>query len=289
MNRILFFILLIIPLKSVTAAQSSSFDEATFYKQYAQVLNSYVSDEGLVNYAALKSDRGGLDSFLKSLSLFDSKALDSLSEAQQVAFWVNAYNAYTLKSIIDNYPIKSSFARGLVYPKNSIRQIPGVWKTTQHRVAGRLITLNDIEHEVLRKDYVQPGIHMALVCAALSCPKLRNEPFVGSKLPAQFRAQTKSFLSNGTKFKLDRASKVVHLSAIFEWFADDFVPQFDAANSELSSYSQKERSVLGFIIAHLGEEDAKYILQNKPRVRYLSYDWTLNEGSGDTCVLNCTK
>ena len=234
-----------------------------------------VDDRGLVDYGALKADRGGLDAFVESLAAMDKSEYDGWGEKERIAFWINAYNGLTLKAIIDHYPIKPSKTLSLIYPESSIRQIPGVWKKLTFDVMGEPLTLDHIEHQVLRKEFNEPRIHMALVCAAISCPSLRNEPFTGDRLDGQLDDQTRRFLAAPGKFRIDRDSAAVHLSAIFKWFGDDFVEAYGVEGRFLD-HSEKERAVLNFISRYLSEGDAAWLESKGPSIEHLKYDWTLN-------------
>jgi len=174
------------------------------YELYGKVLLQYVDANGFVNYEALNKDRENLDRFAASLANLSPQELENFDEAKKLAFWINAYNALTLKVILDHYPIKKqSLLKGAVYPNNSIRQIPGVWDKIYFPIAGAEFTLDQIEHEILRVEFKEPRIHMALVCAAAGCPFLRREPFVGERLDAQLTEQTQRFLSDTGKTYYD--------------------------------------------------------------------------------------
>ncbi|MHC4215019.1 MAG: DUF547 domain-containing protein, partial [Planctomycetota bacterium] len=171
---------------TVYPEQTKQPDESGFkYVDYARVLKKYVDANGMVNYKGLKKDRGRLDAYVGSIASLKRKSYDKWNDKDKIAFWLNAYNGFTLKSIIDNYPIKSSFWRSRVYPKNSIRQIKGVWTSLKFDVMGSKLSLKHIEHEILRKKFNEPRIHVAMVCAAMGCPPLRNEPYEGKKLDKQ--------------------------------------------------------------------------------------------------------
>lgn len=246
------------------------------YAEYAAVLAKYVNDRGMVKYSELKMHRAKLDAFVAMLGNLDPATYNALSENGKIAFWINAYNAFTLKAIIDHYPIHSSFLTSLRYPKNSIRQISGVWNGLKFTVMGKPMTLDHIEHQILRKKFHEPRIHMALVCAAMGCPPLRNKPYTGAKLEEQLENQARKFLVNPKKFRIDRANGEVYLSSIFKWFGDDFIPKYEPEKG-FRDKSKKERAVLHFIAGHLTEKDADYLRSGKYDVEYLDYDWTLNE------------
>jgi hypothetical protein len=140
---------------------------------YGEVLKLYVDDKGMVDYKSLKTDRAKLDHFSKTIEGISEQRYGLQSKNDKIAFWMNVYNAMTLKAIIDNYPIKSSALISLKFPKNSIRQISKVWKKKNISVLGKKLSLSDIENKILRKEFDEPRIHVALVCAAVGCPPLR--------------------------------------------------------------------------------------------------------------------
>jgi len=255
--------------------------ESFSYDDYTAVLSQYVDEDGMVDYEGLKKSRQQLDAFHKAIAQLDPEQFEAWPDNDKIAFWINVYNSLTLQAIIDHYPIQSSFGKSLRFPRNSIRQIGGVWTKLKFDVMGREMSLEDIEHETLRKQFNEPRIHMALVCAAMGCPPLRNEPYLARRLDEQFGDQTRRFLANPEKFRIDTAGRRVYLSPIFKWFGDDFVPTYGTARPFGSNdyYSNKERATLNYIHQHLDKDDARRLVHRKEpqRVRYLDYDWTLNE------------
>lgn len=245
-------------------------------RPYAAVLQTHVDDAGMVAYRALKADSAPLDEYLNLLAITPREHYDMWIVPDRIAFWINAYNAITLKAIIDHYPIQAGIGRSLLWPRNSIRQIPGVWDKLKWNVMGDSLTLNQIEHDILRKQFYEPRIHAALVCAARSCPPLRREPYSGTVLEAQLEDQMKRFLSNPTKFRIDRENDTVFLSAIFKWFGEDFVDRY-RTDTAFGGHSDVERAVLNAIAPHLQEADQDYLRTATFHVGYLDYDWTLNE------------
>ncbi len=246
------------------------------YTVYGELLKTYVDDAGMVNYRGLKDNRKALDEFILSMSRLNSKTYDEWAAAEKIAFWINAYNALTLKVIADHYPIKASFFKSFVYPSNSIRQIPGVWDKITFSVLGKDITLDGIEHEILRRQFDEPRIHMALVCAAMGCPPLRNEPYTGAKLDSQLDDQAARFLKNPDKFRIDRDNRKVYLSPIFEWFGQDFVKNY-GRGKEFPSFPEKDKAVLNFISRYVEPTDQEYLSKGGFSLEYLKYDWSLNE------------
>lgn len=263
-------------LAPASGADDKAKSETISYDGYATLLNEYVDDKGLVNYMGLKGNRALLDNFIDTLAKLDPKAYEGWNDNQKIAFWINAYNALTLKAIIDHYPIASSFFKSLVYPENSIRQIPGVWDELEFTVMGRKMTLDGIEHKTLRAKFDEPRIHMALVCAAMGCPKLRTEPYFGDRLDEQLSDQTKKFVSNPDKVRIDQTQKKVYLSSIFKWFGDDFIKKY-GEDSKFKGVSASERAVLNFIQPYLTTAQRRFIENNSLTIEYLDYDWSLNE------------
>lgn len=230
---------------------------------FDQVLKTYVSEEGLVNYLELQGDRTDLDAYNASIGILPSETFEQWSSDQQIAYLINAYNSLTLKSIIDEDPIKGS-----------IKDILGVWKVRRHPLMQRQLTLDGIEHEILRANYTEPRIHVALVCAALSCPPLRPEAYRGDKLDDQLDDQVKIFLGREEAFKIDQENKEVRLSAIFNWFGQDWIPQYGVESGFAGN--DKERAVLNFISGYLPTTDQVYLKDGDYNIIYADYDWSLN-------------
>jgi hypothetical protein len=250
-----------LPIASSTAQeQTAPLDR----RDYAQVLQTYVNDRGLVDYRKLQANRGQLDRYVKSLGQVPASTYANWSDPEKIAFLINAYNAFTLQSIIDQKPIKAS-----------IRDIPGVWKWRKFAIAGQNKTLDNIEHDILRKAFNEPRIHAALVCAAKSCPLLRREPYQGDHLDAQLDEQVQQFLASPHGLKIDRQAKKVYLSSIFDWFGEDWKPSYGAKSGFAGNENQ--RSVLNFVSQYLNPSDRTYLKQGNYTIGYLNYDWSLNQ------------
>ncbi|MGF1493681.1 MAG: DUF547 domain-containing protein [Microcoleaceae cyanobacterium] len=248
-----------VPVESATQVANQPFS----YDDYALVLSDHVDSEGQVDYDALKENRQPLDNFNQSLAVLSPDTFATWTDEEKIAFWVNIYNSLTLQAIIDNYPTES------------IRNIPGVWKRLQFNVMGQNMTLDQIEHEVIRKEFNEPRIHMAIVCASIGCPVLRQEPFVGEELDAQLDDQTEQFLALDRNFKIDKDNNRVEVSSIFKWFGQDFEPTYGVENKFAGN--DKEKAVLNFVSQYLDPENQAYLTAGDYRVGYLDYDWSLNE------------
>ncbi|MFM1842615.1 MAG: hypothetical protein RLZZ490_1351 [Cyanobacteriota bacterium] len=231
---------------------------------YAEVLITYVDDQGRVNYPQLQQNRQGLDRYLQAIANVPQASYEQFSAPEKIAFWINAYNAITLKSIIDQTPLKTS-----------IRDIPGVWKWRKHPVAGQSLTLDNIEHDILRQQFNEPRIHGALVCAAKSCPPLRQEPYDGDRLDAQLQDQTNRFLHHPQGFHLDQANKTVYLSSIFQWFGQDWQKSFQPQQGFQGN--DKEKAVLNFISNYLPPSQQTFLQNGEYQIQYFDYDWSLNQ------------
>ena len=251
------------PLSSESPTAIITSSDSFSYQDYAGVLKTYVNEEGLVNYKELQNNREQLKRFNQSIGALAPEVYRSWSDAEKLSFLINAYNSFTLQSIIDQKPLKTS-----------IRKIPGVWKRRQFAIAGDLKTLDNIEHDIIRQEFNEPRIHAALVCAAVSCPPLRNEPYLPEKLEAQLEDQVTKWLTSPQGLIIDRQQNRVELSAIFNWYGKDWITDYD---SDRFTENQKERAVLNFISQYLEPQDRQYLEQGNYKVRYLSYNWSLNE------------
>ncbi len=268
MIRILTFAL---ALTLPTLAVAADFDQT--HGLFGQILKTHVQD-GLVDYAALKADRGRLDTYVAALGAVSQESFASWGRDDRFAFWINAYNAFTLKVIIDNYPIEGSWFS--LYPRNSIRQISGVWDKIKFTAVGRKITLNDIEHQVLRKEFKDPRLHGAINCASASCPELRNEPYLADRLNEQLDDAARRFARDTFRNRVDVESKTLHASEIFKWFYKDFLSAY-APDGSFAGLSGKEAAAGSFMARFADEGSASAIKAGGFDVEWLSYDWELND------------
>jgi hypothetical protein len=244
--KVSFLMACIIAAGLIRSASSTAATPSFDYSGYAVVLKTYVNSEGMVHYKALKGERQELDSFITSLGRLEASQFNGWSEKEKIAFWINAYNAITLQSIINNYPIKKTFPASLQFPLG-IRHIAEVWKEKTHLVMNKKISLDDIEHEKLRKQFNEPRIHMALVCAAIGCPHLQNEPYEADKLEEQFKAQTVHFLSSPNNFSVDLNRKKILLSPLFDWYGKDFIKTYKPKTGFVG-IDDKLRAVLNLLV-----------------------------------------
>jgi len=215
---------------------------------FASLLSRHVK-EGVVDYKGFKDDEAILDQYLDVLSAVDP---EPLSGDDQFAFYVNAYNAWTIKLILSRYPdIRSIKDLGSLFSSP--------WKKTIARIDGGLLTLDQIEHDILRKRFKDPRVHFAVNCASKSCPPLQGEPFTGSHLNDQLNQAAKAFINAPRFNRLE--GDTLWVSKIFDWFSEDF-----------------QGDVIGYVIKFADAPLSDQLVKNKGRikVKYLDYDWSLN-------------
>ncbi len=231
-------VLMFLGIASCLKAQNPSHDT------WNTLLTKYVSASGVVNYAGIKNERTQLDTYLTSLS---KGIAANASKNEKMAFWINAYNAFTVKLIIDNYPTQS------------IKNLKGgkPWDTKFISIAGNSYSLNDIEHNILRKEYFDARLHFVLVCAAKSCPKLLNKAYTAQNLSAEMDNQARIFINDTSKNKI--TAEKAQISELFNWYKDDFLKTADVKNIQdyINKYSTTK-------------------VNSKTPISYLTYDWSLN-------------
>ncbi len=229
---------------------------------FDNILKQYVTS-GRVNYARMHLEsRPELNQYLYRLSKILPKELKNLSKLEQLAFYINAYNAYTIHAILSHWPIES------------IRHIPNVWKEKKYKLAGKLFSLDQIEHEYVRS-FGDPRVHFALNCASVGCPDLRSEAYLAVKLNSQLEEQTRLFFSQSDKFYYCADCGDIKLSKIFQWFAMDFR---DKTHSLAANYGKFD-GVINFIYKYVGVAQKRRIRSEKMPLNFLEYDWSLNSSS----------
>ncbi|MCJ8343944.1 DUF547 domain-containing protein [bacterium] len=230
-----------------------------------KVYQKYVKN-GHVNYSSLSKDSKDLDEYIKLLAFVD---LSPMSRNEKLAFYINAYNAYTLQVIVQNYPLKVTNRNA---PKKSILQIPRVWDEYKTVVADETLSLNQIEHQKIRK-FQDPRVHFLMVCAAKSCPKLPSVAFTKENIEENLEKSTKEFLNDSSKVHYCENCDEIKLSKIFEWFPHDFKKFYLPSMKRYHKLS----GVITFIYQRMPKKLQKQFLKKKPKITYFEYDWTLNE------------
>jgi len=252
----------------------SQFDHT--HKLFTSDLKRYVEGD-LVHYKRWKKHHANLDKYLKTLADLDKAELDRFSRLQKKAFWLNAYNAATIKVVLDHYPISDTTP---YYPSHSLRQIPDVWENSHFTIAGQDITLYQIEHDVLRRDFADPRLHFAACCAAKDCGPLKERAYTGDDVDKQLHDLADTFIQNKSNVDFDMDKKTVRVSKIFDWFPLDFAR---AAGFDKMTFPppKDEEIVLAYIVRHAAPDmkeklaDPNYLKQFK--VQFKDYDWSLND------------
>ena len=247
------------------------FDHA--YRKYGELLRSHIIGTR-VDYTNLQRNRTALDAVVENFGLVSKTDLLRWTREQQMAYWINAYNAFTLQAIVDHYPIQNSWLSLLTFtPRNSIKQIRGVWTDLRWHAGGTDVTLDEIEHETLRVHYDEPRIHFAVNCASVSCPPIRREPFTAIRLNRQLILAARDYLASDLGLQVD--GKSLRVSSIFNWYGEDFID--DYAHLIKTDKSERERAILGFVSKY-GPLKASVLAKSAaPRIKFLWYDWTLND------------
>jgi hypothetical protein len=264
--------LFLLPLSS--GAQDAPAVDA-LHRPFDQLLDLQVRD-GLVYYRALRGERGRLDRYAASLDVAPA-TYDGWSRDQKIAFWLNAYNAFVLQTVVDHYPIRG---KASAYPSSSIRQIPGAFEKRPHRAAGRTVTLDEIEKTIL-PGFKDPRVHLALGRGAVGSGRLRSEAFTSARLGAQLDAVQSEFVTERTMLNVDRTGDQITVTPIFSWYEAEFVAAYDKGES--GAYARRspiERALVAFITPHLLPLEREFVQKNTFRVTYHPFDWRLNDLSG---------
>ncbi len=242
-------------------ATEASHARATFEHNHAAwtaILYRYLRD-GRVDYAGLKQGgKSELSAYLRTLESVSRDQYDAWTREQKLAFWINAYNANTIQLILDHYPVQSIRSIGKM-PLAAFRKrfisMPAFRK--------RKMSLLFIENEILRKQFSEPRIHFAIVCASKGCPVLRSEAYRAADLDQQLEEGARRFIRDPGKNRFDVGTHTLHLSSIFKWFGGDF--------------DRAAGTVPLFVARYAEEPTAAAIREGNVRVAFLPYDWSLNQ------------
>lgn len=215
------------------------------------LLKKHVSPTGIVDYKGFIQDKAELNTYLKSISE-NAPDRGTWSKDEQMAYWINAYNAFTVKLIADNYPVESIRDLG---PSLKIPLIKDVWHYKFFKIGGQESSLDEIEHGILRKEFEEPRIHFAINCASVSCPPLLNEAFEASKLDSQLNRVAKGFINDKTRNRI--TANQIEISSIFSWFKGDFT---------------KNGSLIDFLNLYSNME-----INQNAKINHMDYNWKLNE------------
>jgi hypothetical protein len=238
------------PPVELSEAYASDTDSATFdHSDFDELLREFVDDDGLVDYERLGREEAGLDRYIESLAVAPFVGLD---RDDKLALLINAYNAFTLRLILDHTPL------------DSIRDIPAEqrWDAVRWNLAGRVLSLNQIEHEEVRPMFREPRIHFALVCAAVGCPPLRREAYVGARLDEQLDEQAVRVNGDERWIRYDRGSGKLEVTSLYEWYRGDF--------------EQVAGTILDYVARYRADLATELDDGDPPALEFLDYDWSLN-------------
>ncbi|MGH7884343.1 MAG: DUF547 domain-containing protein [Thermodesulfobacteriota bacterium] len=217
-------------------------------------LSGYLSknvNNGMVDYKKIKANPEGIINLLDLASKVTKDDFNTWDNKQKLTFLINLYNTQTIKLIIDNYPLKS------------IKDIGNPWDLKVVELFGEKVSLNYLENDVIRKNFHEPRIHFALVCAAKGCPELISESYKTSILDKQLESGVKTFFTKSTINRLDLAASTIYLSHIFEWYGNDF--------------KNKSGSVKKYVLPYLTKKELSEGEIESLKISYTDYDWSLNE------------
>jgi hypothetical protein len=228
------------------------------------VLKQHVAPAGF-DYGGLKKDRSTLDLYLAELRAVTPRELAGWTREQRFAFWINVYNAYAVDLVVRSYPVASIQSLNTAFAKVWERDVIPL-NAFHPEGKDDELSLDDVEHRILRPEFKDARVHAALNCASEGCPPLRAEAYVAERLSAQLDEQARSWLADPQRNRYDRTATRVLVSKIFEWFAEDF--------------ARDAGSVKGWIARYAPAEHAEWIAKaSKLKIEYLEYSWKLNDAS----------
>jgi hypothetical protein len=246
---------------------------AGLHRPLDELLDVYVRD-GFVYYGALRSDRGKLDQYLRALDGSAAEQQAKGSREDQLAFWINAYNAFVLQTVVNNFPIRG---RAKEYPASSIRQVPGAFEKLSFRAAGRAVTLDGIEKDVLMPLGDARAI-LALGRGSIGGGRLRSEAYDPKQIDKQLAAVAAEAVRRREVVRIDRLNSELSVSPIFSWREPLFVQSFaDKAHPMFKQRSPIERAVLGLIQPYILTGEAEFLEQNTFKMVFHGFDWRLND------------
>ena len=268
MRRVVFTLALLLAGPAISAQQFTPAPGAELlHRPLDQILDVNVRD-GLVYYRALKGERGRLDRYIASLNV-PAATYQGWSNGQQIAFWVNAYNAFVLQTVINHYPLKGT-----------IKQIPGAFDRNTFRAAGRTVTLDQIEKTIL-PGFKDPRLFLALGRGAVGSGRLRSEAYTAERLEKQLAEIQAEFVNNRHLYRADRLANQILISPILSWREAEFVAAYaDKADPVFAQRSPIERAMIAFIWPNLLPLEKEFVKKNEFRFVFQEMDWRLNDLTG---------
>ena len=238
------------------------------------MLHRFVDDEGRVDYAALKQDPGDLDRYFAQIAAYSPDSHPELfpTEHSKLAYWINAYNAAVMETVLTYYPIASVTDVDTPFPIGLFTNKAGFFLFQRVRFGDDTTSLYALEHDVVRDRFEDPRVHFALNCASGGCPRLPMRAFTAEHLDEQLDAETRKFLAEDRNLAIDHSAKAVYLSSIFDWYEDDFL-EWKAAQLPRENPTLLDYAAL-YVPADRGEELKR---AQAYEIRFVPYDWGLND------------
>lgn len=246
------------------------------HRPFDEILDIYVRD-GLVYYYALRQERARFDRYVQAIADVSADTIKGWPRDRQLAYWINAYNAFVLRTVIDSYPIRG---RSPDYPANSVRQIPGAFERRTHRAGGRALTLDAIERDVIG-GFGDARALLALGRGALGSPRLKSEAFTADRLESQLATMTSELVTRRELVYVDVAGERLSVTPLFSWREDLFAKSLaDHAPALYASRSPLERAILVLITPLLVPNESEFLSKNTFRMVFHEFDWRLNDLTG---------
>ena len=270
-------LLLVVVMAAGASAQSTTpADVDPLHRPFDEILDTYVRD-GLVYYNALKIERAKFDRYVQALGEVNPDTLKGWAPDRQLAYWINAYNAFVLRTVIDAYPIRG---KSKDYPVNSIRQIPGAFERRQFRAAGRLLTLDAMERDVIG-EFNDARALLALGRGAIGGPRVKSEAYTAARLDAQLQTMANELVTRRDLVFVDVANERLSVNPIFSWREAIFTKSLsNRAPAVYANRSPLERSVLALIDSQLVPNESEFLRKNTFRMAFHDFDWKLNDLTG---------
>jgi hypothetical protein len=259
---------------SAQASTPSTIDP--LHRPFDEILDLYVRD-GLVYYRALRQERARFDRYVESLADVSADTVKGWPRDRQLAFWINAYNAFVLRTVIDGYPIRGKSAD---YPSNSIRQISGAFERRTFRAGGRTLTLDALERDVIA-EFGDARALLALGRGAVGGPRLKSEAFTADRLESQLARMASELVTRRDLVFVDLSSELLSVNPLFSWREDAFTKSLSSrAPAIYASRSPLERAVLALIDPLLVASEVEFLRKNTFRMAFHDFDWKLNDLTG---------
>jgi hypothetical protein len=265
----------VLAIAAASAQEPAPVEVDPIHRPFEQILDIYVRD-GLVYYRALKLERATFDRYVQALADTSAATVNGWTPERQLAFWINAYNAFVLRTVIDHYPIRGKAPE---YPASSIRQIPGAFERRTHRAGGRTLTLDALERDVIAP-FGDPRALLALGRGANGGGRLKSEAYTSSRLDAQLAAMTSELVTRRELVFVDVQNGVMSVNPVFSWREDAFSKLAERAPAVFKNRSPLERAVLFLIDPLVVPNEAEFLRKNTFRMTFHDFDWSLNDLTG---------